>query len=452
LINLITKAVLRIKAEIAVRHDLVFTGFNQLWKIISGPLTLVFIPLYLSPETQGYWFTFMSISALAVFADLGFTNIVLQFSAHEFAHLSFDRNFTAYGSAIHLKRLASFFKFTVRWCLMMSALAFPIILVAGIVIFTRKADQVLWTWPWVLYVAGSGINFFNNTLLSFFEGCNLVARVQRIRFEIAVINTVFVLSMLFFGAGLYALATAMCVSSLFIFVYIRRVFGKFIRQLLLEAEGFVYSWKKEFLRLFWKYALSWSSGYFIFQIYTPLMFYYHGAIHAGKIGITMALWSAAFSISNVWIYSVTPKINIHVSRKEWNLLDSLVKKRIILSMLTFIAGASFFIVAYLTAGGYVEILDRIFSRFMTIIPLLCLAFAWLIQLFVNGIAVYLRAHKQEPLVVPSLVSAAWISIATFISARFLPPDYIFVGFLSSYVWGVPWVLWIFRKKRAEWHA
>jgi hypothetical protein len=56
------------------RKDLFFTLINQLWRLISGPVTMLLIPLFLSPEQQGYWYIFGSISALSVFADLGFSN------------------------------------------------------------------------------------------------------------------------------------------------------------------------------------------------------------------------------------------------------------------------------------------------------------------------------------------------------------------------------------------
>ena len=73
-------------------HDFKYTLINQLVKLLSGPLILLLIPIYLTAQEQGYWFTIVSLAALSVFADLGFTAIVLQFSAHEFAYLKFDEN------------------------------------------------------------------------------------------------------------------------------------------------------------------------------------------------------------------------------------------------------------------------------------------------------------------------------------------------------------------------
>ncbi len=65
-----------------------------LWRLFSGPALLILIPLYLSAEAQGYWYTFVSLAALAIFADMGFSTILLQFSAHEFPYLKFESDKT----------------------------------------------------------------------------------------------------------------------------------------------------------------------------------------------------------------------------------------------------------------------------------------------------------------------------------------------------------------------
>jgi hypothetical protein len=79
-------------------YDFRHTALNQIWRLFSGPALLILIPLYLTAEVQGYWYTFISLAALAVFADMGFSTILLQFSAHEFAHLKFNSDKTIFGS------------------------------------------------------------------------------------------------------------------------------------------------------------------------------------------------------------------------------------------------------------------------------------------------------------------------------------------------------------------
>ena len=78
-------------------------------------IILVFVPLFVTPEIQGFWYTFGSISALSIFADLGFTTIVCQFAAHEFAFIGFDKNFNITGTLEYHERLASLFRFIIKW-------------------------------------------------------------------------------------------------------------------------------------------------------------------------------------------------------------------------------------------------------------------------------------------------------------------------------------------------
>ena len=431
--------------------DVIFTLLHHLWRLLSAPLILIFIPLYLNPQNQGFWFTFISLSALSVFADLGFTNIVLQFSAHEFSHLSFTDKYVLQGDQAYLERLSSLFLFIIKWAGLMIVLVFPTILIIGIVMFSSSSESTDWLLPWILYLVGSAISFFNNSLLSFIEGCDLVSRVQRIRFEIAVINTVLIIVLLYSGGNLYALATGMIVSSSYIFFHLIRTFGKLIKQLYQVAKTSDYSWKKEFFNLLWRYAISFVSGYFLFQIYTPLTFHYYNAIEAGKVGISISLWTALFTISSVWLVSRTPRINMHTAKGDWKSLDRDVLLNGLLSSITFLFGFAFFFGTYLFLKNRIDIINTVLSRFMDLFPLLTLGIAWFFQVIVNTIALYLRPHKKEPLVIPSLVTSIYTAITTFFTVKYFPSDYLFIGFLSSYIIGIPWIIIILFKKRKEWH-
>lgn len=434
-----------IKARIS--KDLFFTAINQLWRLVSGPLMMIFIPIFLTSETQGYWYTFTSLSALSIFADLGFSNIVLQFSAHEFAYLSFNEEYEAIGDENHMKKLASFLKFTIKWALLMIIIVFPIIMIIGIVMFNEKHLKIAWLIPWIIYCIGSAISFFNNTVLSFIAGCNLVAVSQKISFKVGVANTIALLTCLYFKFNLYALALASILSSCMIFIYFFTTFKKLLMQLCEISRSYRYSWKKEFFGLLWKYAISFASGYFIFQIYTPIMFKFKGPVDAGKVGISMTIFTAIFSISNIWIISITPKLNMLVSKKEWNKLDKIFFKNFILDVLTYILGVIVAFALLILLKGRVKIIDR----FLNIFPMACLAIAWILQTIIDALAIYLRAHKQEPLYFISAVSAIYIVITTLLCARYLPTKYFFVGFLSSYLFGFPYIIITFNKCRRMWH-
>ena len=45
------------------------------------------------------------------------------------------------------------------------------------------------------------------------------------------------------------------------------------------------SWRKEVFPMQWKIALSFMSGYFVFQLFTPVLFHYQGAEVASQFWI-----------------------------------------------------------------------------------------------------------------------------------------------------------------------
>ncbi len=430
-----------------INSDHIFTGLNQFWRLIYGLVTLILIPLFLTQEEQGYWFTMTSLAALMILADLGFTNIVLQFAAHEFAYLRFSDQNQLVGEEKHLKKLATFFSFSIKWAIFLICLSFPIILGIGFYILSQKATNINWSLPWIIYMIGSSLIFFNGVILSFIEGCDSVSTVQKIRLSISALTAILMWIGLFLGLNLFSLSISILLGASIGFFLIYKKFKGTINNLILVSRSYIYSWKKEFFSLLWKYAISWASGYFIFQIYTPLMFHYHGAVEAGKVGLSITLWTAVFSIANIWVYVIIPKLNMLVSKKDWKSLDSLFFKNLMLSCFTFLIGmATIFVLLYLLNGKV-----PLVNRFVNKISMFFLAAAWFLQLVVNNFAVYLRAHKEEPYVLTSFMLAIYIIITTFICIRYLSTEYFFLGYLSSYIWGFPWALYIFIRKRKIWH-
>src|ERR1035437_9872245 len=56
----------------------------------------------------------------------------------------------------------------------------------------------------------------------------------------------------------------------------------------------------------WKIALSWISGYFIFQLFNPVLFATEGAVVAGQMGMTLAALNGVQSLSMAWITTKVP--------------------------------------------------------------------------------------------------------------------------------------------------
>jgi O-antigen/teichoic acid export membrane protein len=434
----------RLKSLLA--PDLRNTFFNNLWSIVKGPVTVLLIPLFLSENAQGFWYTFGSLAALSTLADLGFTTIVAQFSAHEYAHLDLkNKIFT--GEEEHLARLASLLRYVLRWASVVAFFAFPIIFTVGIITFNTTDVQVVWLAPWTFYVFASGINFIMGVLLSFFEGCGQLDKIQSNRLMGSIIATGVTWSVLVLNMELYALALGAIAGLIINLLLLMARFKKPIRQLFKIKNNKSIKWNKDFLGLIWKYAISWASGYLVFQIYTPLAFLYYDPVSAGKVGITMTLCQACYVLATVWITISVPKINMSAAKKDWKRMDSLLKKSMLLSIVTMLIGIGIGAFLLLYLKGKWSIVDR----FMDFPAIMMLLFTWLFQIAINAFAVYGRAHKREPFMVPSIVSSALTVAGTFLSIYFLPINYMFIGF-----GGIAFIFmfvfaYIYFKNKNKWH-
>lgn len=433
------------KLRYLLSHDFRHTAFNQLWRLVSGPLLLLFIPFYLSAEAQGYWYTFVSLAALAVFADMGFSAILMLFSSHEFAHLRFAANYTLVGDEQYVKRLATLWRFSLKWAGIMACVVFPIVLAVGFVLLSGKEVAVDWGGAWVIYGVASIVVFVNSMALSFVEGCDSVGDIQKIRLKISVVNVTATLLLLLAGASLYALALSLLVAAV---TGSALVFGKYRRlfsQLYGVVNGVQQGWFEEIMPLMWRYAISWVSGYFILSMFAPVAFHYYSPVEAGQVGLSIAVCTAVFAIANVWITIVTPKINMFVARKDYSSLNSVFFRHLALAALTYVAGM---FVLYVVLH-YLRDLIPIAERLVGGQSLLYLALGWFFQLIINALAIYMRAHKKEPLVLPSFLNGVWVASSTIMIAIFLPFEYFFCGFLSAFIWVVPWVALIFWKYKRE---
>ena len=427
-----------------INKDLQATLLNSVWRVISGPVMLLCIPYFLTAIEQGYWYTFIGIAALSIFADLGFSTIVLQFVAHEFAYLSISANRELTGDEEHLWRLASFYRFVIKWLCKIVSIAFPLIMIVGYYILASKQGDISWQWAWIVYALVSAIAFVIASLLSFFEGCNSVGLVQGIRFRVGVYQTIATLCCLILGLNIYTLGIALGVNIIVSTIYIVKYWKKIILQLWRGSAACCYNWWPEFSKLIWRYAISWSSGYFIFQTFTPIAFYFHGAEFSGKIGISIAMWTAGFSIANSWMVAIMPRLNMLISEHNWKDLDVLFYKNLRRTVLTIILGGLIYFILYFVLH------DRIyfFNRVLPPLAMAMLYVSWVFQAWVNSVACYLRAHKKEPMMVISMISGLWVLVITYLCARFLPPDYLFLGFLSQY-WSVIVVYRLFKKQQLE---
>ena len=63
-----------------VDRPVAYTLVSRGWGLLSGLVTLLLVVRYLTPDEQGYYYTFASLLAMQILFELGMSVVVMQFS------------------------------------------------------------------------------------------------------------------------------------------------------------------------------------------------------------------------------------------------------------------------------------------------------------------------------------------------------------------------------------
>lgn len=418
----------------------------------GGLLTIVLIARYLSTEEQGYFYTFGSILAIQVFFELGLSSILTQYAAHEFAHLKISEDFVISGSSYYKSRLASLLRFCVRTFAIISFILFFVLLIAGYYFFStyNKVVDINWQLPWVVLCATTALNLFIDPLLAFFDGLGKVKDMATVRLiqKSSFILLVCIFFMLDFK--LYSSALASLVSILINYVQI--IFTeryKLLKAVWLEKGEDIVNYMKEIFPFQWRIALSWISGYFIFSLFSPVLFATEGAKVSGQMGMSLAALMGISTITMSWINTKVPLFSGLVATRKYDELDIVFNK----TLRQVIAISIVFIGIFLITVIIIQKLKLpVAERFLPIVPLSLLSLTIIINQFVFAWAAYLRAHKREPFLMPSIVVGVLCCASTFFLGHRFGLNGMVIGYTTimstvSFIWAY----FIFKRKRIEWH-
>ena len=401
---------------------------NKVFGIIKAPVTIYFLVKYLSPEEMGLWYTFTSLGALTVFAELGFVMIITQFVSHEFGKLNETKRIINRKST-NIDRLIGLIRFSIKFYLYIIPLAILILITAGYFYFNTEPNIIYYTW--ICFSIVGGLTLFAGLLQAIYQGLDKVKEIQIIAFIGALIGTFFNWGMLMLDFKIWALVFGNLVGIITATILLYNISPGFWQQVIVYNAKVKFNFLKETLPLQGKYAISWISGYFIFFLYVPATYKFIGPIQAGQLGITMSVIAAITAVSANWVSTKIPKFNILVAKKNKSELDQLFNKAIFQGLFVQIF---LFIILIFSLFVLNIFLPEIAKRFLDFRLTLLLIFPQIAYYIISSLAIYLRAHKQEPFVWISIVNALLMSLAVFVILK----NYQ----MSSFFWSVNVIYWI----------
>jgi len=418
-------------------------------RVASGPLTALAIAWRFSPVLQGYYYTFRSLLAAQVLVELGLGQVVIQFASHEWAHLQFDSEGHINGEHQALVRLASLGRFAATWYAVCAILVLFGLIAGGFAFFGHVAHGgVLWTQPWLLLCVLTALDLVLVPCWALLEGCNQVSQVYGYRAAEALITSLAIYAGILAGAGLWALALGTLAKLGCESFYLLRRFRGFFASLFLAASTYERVALHGLWAMQWRIALSWGGGYLAFGIFSPILFKYQGPVESGQFGMTWQIVGALGLISSIWAVARAPLFGILIEKRQYEELDALLFRIIAAATAINTIGA-------LVVWSLIYFLYRDHSiyavRVLPPLPSAIFIASNVINQATVPLAVYLRAHRREPLAGVSLGLGLGVAVASWYLAHYSVTAVATGYFCINALIVSPIVVLIWFRCRSEWH-
>ncbi|MEM7116250.1 MAG: hypothetical protein AAF614_27685 [Chloroflexota bacterium] len=444
-------AALRLIKFVGADRAVTFALLGNIVSLLFGPITVLLIANNFSLEIQGYYYTFGSLATIILLAELGLGEAVINFASHEWSSLQFDAEGFLCGTPRALSRLVSLGRLLFQWYFVVALLTVFVICPLGYIFFSRShlGNDINWLGPWIALCVFQAINI---TLLPAFyllQGCNQVTSFWFYRLFQQLFNAFALWFAILAGGNLWTVPFAVAIGLIWSGFFLKKNYCNFIYSLYTNVVTERVNWLVEIWPVQKRMAATWLSKYVASQLFVPILFSASGPVVAGQMGMTMTLVSVLFALSSNWFVTKAPHFGMLVSQKKYKELDKGFVRALLGAFLTGgvgLVGAIGFVVFL----GYIEhpLSTRLFPPVVSGLFFL----SSLLSSIIMGLSVYLRAHKQEPLVVVAMLASFMTLVSTFISGRYFSVLGVAIAYLAILaIFQLPFSLYIFWNSRAKWH-
>lgn len=442
LISKINSGKVFLKDYFSINKALIWALVFKAWLLLKGPASLFFLIYFLSPAEQGYWYVFINLSALMLFAELGFNTITTQFVSHEYALLKLEDGVIT-GPRYNIDRLFELIKYAVRFYLIVLPVAIIVMWIFGVFVL-GKEKQIGLILAWFVYAFLGAANLLLSLIQYIYQGLDKVEDIQKNILAGSVTMALSSWILLVLGFKIWSLIIGNLIGLIVMSFFLLKKTKRFWLQFFQHKVSYKSDWFKEISGLQGRYAVSWISAFFMSSFITPIVMYFSGPVAAGKVGMTLSITSSLINIPGSWGMVRIPQFNILVSQKNKELLDKLFKKIQKQSTVVYLAGI-FFLAIFLIFIFPVLGWDKRILPLSNFGVLLLAGFA---SLSTANMAFYLRAHKEEPYMWLSVANGVITSILVISALYFFSSVSIAInGYALTQVIIFYFAYLIFKKKK-----
>lgn len=307
-----------------------FSFLNRAWSIVSTLGFIAIVVLWLSPELQGFYFTFISLLVLLQVADMGFGIVLTQFASHEWAELELDKTGRVAGATRARQRLGSLIVITLRWYSMAAIVFFVFLGAGGHWFFSVSPDAhiVEWAKPWWLLSFFAALWLLVIPVTGLLEGCGQVATSQRNQLCSNIVATLAGWLVLIAGGELFSISAMLAIRAVGGHILNTTAAWPFLRLWREAGREHSIRWKAHFWPQQWRIWLSWLAGFIVFQSFAPIAFQLDGAIAAGQIGVMVQAFHAVNQLASSRLAVLQPRMGVFASKGDFGSLRQVVRSGI----------------------------------------------------------------------------------------------------------------------------
>lgn len=397
----------------------IFWGIlNKCWGFISGPITTVIIIFYLTPEFQGYFYTFIQVAAISHLSDMGLNTIFLFIISKKYSlfHKS-NASFSDQASS-ETTDLKSVLSLMYKYLLIVPFIIFPIVYFFGLYFFNAKDSFVIdWQFAWLVLSFVISIDVSSLFLIAHLEAFNKVKLSNQIKLIKSVVTSVSLWTLLMNNYGLLSIGYAVALGLIFFVLIYIYVFRKIILFTLVNRASSTINWREDIWPFQWKMAVTWIFGsYLLYNSNIIIVFYYLGPLKAGMFGLTFAVSELILTASHIWIEVITPKITYLVTEKKYDQARKLLTLRLIQTVVvTLILGIIFYLGLYIIKINY----DFVYERFMPLYSIPLILIAGIIRHIIHAQTIFIRSHQKEDMMLSYVCAGVSSIIFTIALVPFL---------------------------------
>tara|TARA_Y100000389_G_scaffold205114_1_gene263395 strand:+ start:11325 stop:12599 length:1275 start_codon:yes stop_codon:yes gene_type:complete len=383
-------------------------------------MTLYFITQYLTLEEQGWYYTFLSFSALIYLFDFGLSIALVHVSSIEFVKLKWGVNGSIVGKSS--KKYQEFINISFTKYLKIGVLYFIIILPFGLLFFNdnETAKNFFWHIPWTIHVILSVLSLLCLPYLSIIEGSGNIKEIYNLKIIQILIGSIMCCLLIYLKFPL--LAPSMLLLSISVVTFLWLLFYRKNNLPKITNNSNHYSWEKNINSFKNKVGITFLGSYLFVQIYTPVLFYFEDPLIAGKFGLSLAIANMVGLISSSWFVTNIPSMTKYIAKNNYTDFNILFKKSFYQSTLFLL-----FLILFICSLYFIFYENKIFDRLLGFYNFIGILLYIFITHLINSIVIYIRCSKQEPLAIPHLLC----SIITFAFGIYFLINYSILGLIAS---------------------